>query len=177
MGPITERAVEYFVGAYPTCANCGHSNIVRDASACWSLLTRDWSLKTVFDTFVCDECGEDTTPVWQVDKEFRLKRIMRLNDALRQGQGEHVSMVVTASLQQKGKDYLAKIKCAVAGFDQFAEDNDPHGEHDFGAFTIDGENLFWKIDYFDLELTAHSLDKANPELTHRVLTMMMASEY
>ena len=86
-------------------------------------------------------------------------------------------MVITAGLQQKGEDYLAKVKSAVSGFDQFTEDNDPHGEHDFGAFTINGEKLFWKIDYFDLELAGHSMDKANPELTHRVLTIMLASEY
>jgi hypothetical protein len=51
MGHTPERAVEYFVGAYPTCGECGDSNVVRDAWASWSLLTRDWSLKTVFDAF------------------------------------------------------------------------------------------------------------------------------
>jgi hypothetical protein len=25
------------------------------------------------------------------------------------------------------------------------DDNDPHGEHDFGAFDHAGERIFWKI--------------------------------
>jgi hypothetical protein len=35
-------------------------------------------------------------------------------------------------------------------FDKFTEDNDPHGEHDFGSFRVAGvcETIFWKIDYY-----------------------------
>lgn len=54
---------------------------------------------------------------------------------------------------------------------------DPHSEHDFGAFTLHGERLFFKIDYYDLGLTAHSPDPADPAVTQRVLTIMLASEY
>ena len=61
--------------------------------------------------------------------------------------------------------------------EDFTEDNDPHGEHDFGSFEMAGEKFFWKIDYFDLDLKFHSPDAANPDLTHRVLTIMLASEY
>jgi hypothetical protein len=32
-------------------------------------------------------------------------------------------------------------------FDTFTNDNDPHRERDFGSFDLDGEKLFWKIDY------------------------------
>jgi Protein of unknown function (DUF3768) len=38
------------------------------------------------------------------------------------------------------------IWAEVANFDAFTEDNDPHGEHDFGAFDMAGEKIFWKID-------------------------------
>jgi hypothetical protein len=177
MGQIAEIAIEDVVGVYPVCGVCGQPHIVRDAWACWSLLTRTWTLKTVFDTFACDDCGSDAIPVWKIDKEFRLKRIVRLNDAARQGHGAHSSVVVTAGLKGKGEDYLIRVSKAVAGFDQFSEENDPHGEHDFGAIMLDGKKLFWKIDYFDLALSAHSLDKANEDITHRVLTIMLASEY
>ena len=34
-----------------------------------------------------------------------------------------------------------------ATFDQFTEDNDPHGEHDFGSFELCGRKFFWKIEY------------------------------
>jgi hypothetical protein len=177
MGQIAEIAIEDVVGVYPICGICGQTHIVRDAWACWSPLTRTWALKTVFDTFACDDCGSEAIPVWKIDEEFRLKRIVRLNNAVLQGHGAHSSIVVTAELESKGEEYLIRVSKAVAGFDQFNEENDPHGEHDFGAIMLDGKKLFWKIDYFDLALSAHSLDKANEDITHRVLTIMLASEY
>jgi predicted RNA-binding Zn-ribbon protein involved in translation (DUF1610 family) len=177
MGQINETAIEGFVGVYPVCSDCGQTHIVRDAGTCWSRLTRTWTLKTIYDTYVCDDCGSEAAPFWKLDKEFRLKRIVRLNNAVRQGHEEHVTVVVTAGLKNRGEEYLIKARRAVADFDQFNGENDPHGEHDFGALTLDGEKLFWKIDYFDLILSAHSPDKANPDVTHRVLTIMLASEY
>jgi len=165
------------VGAYPICGKCGAKNVVRDAWAAWSLGTQDWVLKTIFDEFSCDKCGESNTPVWEIDQEFRKKRIARLNDALRHGQLENSTVVVTIGLQSMGDAFIAKVCQAVIEFDAFSKDNDPYGEHDFGAFEIDGQKIFWKIDPFDLKLERHSLDAANPNLTHRVLTIMLASEY
>lgn len=165
------------VGAYPTCQICGKNEIVRDAWAEWSMQSQGWILKSVFDHFSCDACGHENSPVWNVDKDFRKKRIQRLNTALRQGQGDHITIVITASLKAKDTEFLLRVQQSVASFDQFNHDNDPHGEHDFGAFEIDGEKLFWKVDYFDIELQRHSPDPANPAITHRVLTIMFASEY
>ena len=67
---------------------------------------------------------------------------------------------------------------AVAAFDQLSEDNDPYGEHDFGSIELDGENLFWKIDYYskvDPDLGAD--DPSDPATTERVLTIVLAEEY
>ena len=55
--------------------------------------------------------------------------------------------------------------------------NDPHEEHDFGAFDADGQRVFFKIDYFDESLTYHSPDPADPSVTKRVITIMLAEEY
>jgi hypothetical protein len=33
----------------------------------------------------------------------------------------------------------------VETFDVFTEDNDPHGECDFGTFDHDGDRIFWKL--------------------------------
>ena len=66
---------------------------------------------------------------------------------------------------------------AMMGFHDFNQDNDPHGEHDFGAIRVLGEKLFWKIDYYDLNKEYHSPDAADPAVTCRVLTLMLASEY
>ena len=80
-----------------------------------------------------------------------------------------------------GSGYSASIVrrhlAAVRTFDTFTRDNDPHGEHDFGAFAVDGEKCFWKIDCYDKSLEHGSEDPADPELTVRVLTVMLAEEY
>ena len=62
-------------------------------------------------------------------------------------------------------------------FDKFDSDNDPHREHDFGSFEIDGETYFFKIDYYALDMDGGSEDPADPEKTTRVLTIMRADEY
>jgi len=70
-----------------------------------------------------------------------------------------------------------KIIGKVIEYDTWTEDNDPYGEHDFGAFDYMGDKLFWKIDYYDKNLEYGSEDPSNPGMTTRVLTIMLASEY
>jgi hypothetical protein len=70
------------------------------------------------------------------------------------------------------------VFAAVAAFDTFTTDNDPYGEHDFGKVVVEGETLFWKIDYSDKrdpDLGAD--DPADAATTERVLTIMLAEEY
>jgi Protein of unknown function (DUF3768) len=62
-------------------------------------------------------------------------------------------------------------------YDDFCHENDPYEEHDFGAFEVDGRTIFFKIDYFDPTLTCHSSDPADPNVTHRVIRIMLAEEY
>jgi len=42
---------------------------------------------------------------------------------------------------------------------------------------LEGEKLFWKIDYFDLAGEFGSEDPTDPKKTLRVLTVMLAEEY
>ena len=56
-------------------------------------------------------------------------------------------------------------------------DNDPYGEHDFGAIEVGGRKYFWKIDYYDPTFSWHSEDPTDPDKTRRVLTIMRADEY
>jgi hypothetical protein len=65
----------------------------------------------------------------------------------------------------------------VTTFDDFTPDNDPYGEHDFGSFEADGHKVFFKIDYYDKALAYGSENPADPAVTERVLTIMLASEY
>ncbi len=72
------------------------------------------------------------------------------------------------------------IWAAVRDFNDFTEGNDPYGEHDLGAFTIEGasERVFWKIDYYaDEACTVGADDPADPAKSFRVLTVMLVSEY
>ncbi len=105
-------------------------------------------------------------------------RIRELNDTLRtQGPSHLGRWVTTPGLLGMGKIFATAAFDAVRTFDQFTEDNDPHGEHDFGLFTIDGTKLMWKIDYYDPTLIYGSENPADPEVTRRVLTVFLASEY
>ena len=109
------------------------------------------------------------------DSDQRTARIRELNDACRAGSGGRV--YVTAGVHALGADFVAAAWAAVAAFADFTPENDPYGQHDFGALTVAGERLFWKIDYYDQALEGHSPDTADPRVTCRVLTIMLASEY
>ncbi|MGA8613878.1 MAG: DUF3768 domain-containing protein [Xanthobacteraceae bacterium] len=68
----------------------------------------------------------------------------------------------------------ARVILAVQGFDEFSADNDPHREHDFGSFEVEGETYFWKIDLYE----EPDVKDANGEpVVNRVLTIMLAEEY
>ena len=73
--------------------------------------------------------------------------------------------------------HLGKLFALVRGFDEFGQDNDPHGEHDFGAFDFCSEKCFWKIDYYSPDLQWGSDDPSDTKKTMRVLTVMLAGEY
>lgn len=66
---------------------------------------------------------------------------------------------------------------AVQEFVGFTPEDDPHGEHDFGALAVQGHAIFWKIDYYDERMEFGSEDSADLRRTTRVLTVMLAEEY
>lgn len=103
-------------------------------------------------------------------------RIRDLNDAFRRTfAGGKVMM--TAGVNALPDMVKAEALKRTAAFDDFSEDNDPHGEHDFGAFELCGRKFFWKIDCYDRDLKYGSEDPSDPAQTTRVLTVMLASEY
>jgi hypothetical protein len=87
------------------------------------------------------------------------------------------AVMITAGVEAMPDDRRRSLLAKVRAFDAFTEDNDPHGEHDFGAVDESGTRCFWKIDYYDREMTMHSDDAADPAVTTRVLTVMLAEEY
>ena len=82
-----------------------------------------------------------------MDTIDKTKRIAALNDELRRtvpaGQ-----VFLTANLNSLGPIFVAGVIQQVRAFDDFNEDNDPHGEHDFGSFEFGGHTINWKIDCF-----------------------------
>jgi len=86
-------------------------------------------------------------------------------------------MILTRMVAALPEDTLAHLRCAVASFDAFTEDNDPYGERDFGSIELEGERYFWKIDYYDRSLRFGVEDPSDTTETVRVLTLMHASEY
>ncbi len=104
------------------------------------------------------------------------QRIRTLNDAFRTSlNGGRVMM--TAGIDALDGDVKAMIIRKVATFSDFNADNDSHVEHDFGAIEVAGLKVFWKIDAYDLTMTYGSEDPANPDITTRVMTIMLADEY
>lgn len=102
--------------------------------------------------------------------------IAALNDRLRRTFiGGRV--FITPSVAALPEDRRAAVLQAVKDFTDFSPDNDPRGEHDFGAFDAAGERFFFKIDYYDSAIEYGSSDPSNPAKTVRVLTIMLASEY
>jgi len=104
------------------------------------------------------------------------EKIRELNDRFRITMtGGHVMM--TAGVDALPSDVKAMVIRRVATFSDFNADNDPHGEHDFGSFTLTGRKFFWKIDAYDKAMEFGSEDPADPSMTTRVLTIMFAEEY
>lgn len=70
-------------------------------------------------------------------------------------------------------------------FTDFDDSNDVHKERDFGAFKYQGAShiagtgplIFFSISYYDKELMMGSPDPSRPDITERVLVLMLSSEY
>ena len=75
--------------------------------------------------------------------------------------------MLTQGISEMDAEDQSEILRRVAAFDDFTEDNDPYGEHDFGAFDYKDERIFWKIDYYNRDLSGGSEDPASTEKTVR----------
>lgn len=123
----------------------------------------------------------------------QLDTIRRLNDAARSHPGTGSIANVTIGFQSlPDADRFAALS-AIVSFSQFDGNNDPYGEHDFGAvyrlatgrWTQErpsdekdiAETVFWKVNYYDNTLTYGSDAPWDERQTKRVLTIMLASEY
>ena len=102
--------------------------------------------------------------------------LAKLNDRFRQSFIGGL-IVTTPGVRDLSHSTRASVLAAVRGFDDFSKDNDPYSEHDFGAFEVDGDKYFWKIDYYDSTYERSSPDPLDLSVTRRVMTVMRADEY
>jgi hypothetical protein len=120
----------------------------------------------------CEEESCAQTP----DRETARARVRDLNDALRcNGIGGQV--MLTQGVQALGVMQILAVVHLVLNYAEFTPDDDPCGEHDFGSVEIAGQLILWKIDCYDLAFEAHSPGAADPLVTRRVLTIMLAEEW
>jgi hypothetical protein len=120
-------------------------------------------------------------------------RIARLNDLARSAMGVASMVVATIGFQTLAQGDQSRVRELIETFDAFTEDNDPHGERDFGTIyqladsswttqrprspEDSQEQIFWKLDYYARDLAGASEDAADPTQTQRVLTIMLSDEY
>jgi hypothetical protein len=105
--------------------------------------------------------------------------IRKLNDICRQAWGVYPNTryVFTQGIQSLTEAERSEVREKVESYTDFSPDNDPHQEHDFGAFEVNGQKVFWKIDTYAPDLMHGSENPSDPRKTVRVLTVMLASEY
>lgn len=108
--------------------------------------------------------------------EARRQRIQQLNDDLRRTFTGGL-VTITSGIQELEPLLVRNILAAIQRYDQFEPDDDPYAEHDFGCVTKSGYRIYFKIDYYGVDLECGSPDPSDPCLTTRVLTIMLASEY
>lgn len=141
------------------CPDCGHS---------W---TDDWDSTCDDD---CPNCGtRHISPHKSDDLPGAETRVQQLNDAFRRT-FVGGAVVLTRGVYALPKDTRAVLLAKVRTFADFDEDDE---DHELVALEHDGERYLAKIDCYDRNLEHGSPDPANPDLTTRVLTVMLAEEY
>jgi hypothetical protein len=107
------------------------------------------------------------------------ERIARLNDMARQAMGVACTAVATVGFRSLPEPDQSRVRELIETYDAFDEDNDPHGERDFGCVHQLGdgrwtterprlrdderERVFWKLDYYDHQMEFASDDAAGAD--------------
>lgn len=106
----------------------------------------------------------------------RKARIRELNDTLRTT-GLGGQTFLTDNLCQRGADFVDKACKAVREFRKFNRNNDPDEEHDCATLKVEGKTVIFKLSYYDLDMRFLSSDPSNPNVTKRVITIMLAEDW
>lgn len=79
---------------------------------------------------------------------------------------------MVADLKDEDREELIGL---IRNFNDFNEDNDPYGHHDFGMIEMKGQKYYFKIDYYDdsWEYGEDPLEKK----PNRLMVIMNSKEY
>lgn len=111
------------------------------------------------------------TPVGEANNRFRSEVL--------KGRPGHHRILSTQGIQALGPAAVQEILYLVLTFkeEDFREEFEPHGDRDFISAIYKGMKVWAKIDVYDLNLAFLSPDPADDEVTVRVLTLLLPSEY
>ena len=113
------------------------------------------------------------------DPEALAKSIQLKNDAFRKavfmGPQPDGKAFMTPAVETLAEKTKALLFFEIINFDNFTQDNDPYGEHDFGCIERDGiPKIYWKINYYKDEMMEDGAE--DPLNAYRVLVVMFAEE-
>jgi len=86
-------------------------------------------------------------------------------------------LVYTRSFGAREPAFIAAALKAIGEFENFQPDNDPERFHDFGAVEVDGEQVWFKIDFYDRSFTWGAEDPSDLTNARRVLTILFPSDW
>lgn len=113
-----------------------------------------------------------------VTDDEKRARIAALNDELRvNGRALNGRILATGQLAQEDYNKGLAVGIAARAFNDFNEDNDPHGEHDCAIFEFNGERFMFKFDYYALNEETLAEHPEDPNVTIRVMSILYADDY
>ncbi len=92
-------------------------------------------------------------------------------------------IVFAGGLAQEDRSKQIAAAQAATLDNNFTSENDPHGEHDFGAVTVPGSSsfkefkIFWKIDYYSSSEMEDGADDPSALQAYRVLSIFYPDDY
>ena len=119
--------------------------------------------------------AKQTNDAGQVDYAL----IAQQNDAFRKRlpEGGDGIIVQTNAIDNMGPDFVASCLAQIDTYDDFTEDNDPHGTHEMGFIEIMGRKVWFKIDLYDENYQYGTPAPTDLSKTRRVLTILFPGDY
>lgn len=103
--------------------------------------------------------------------------IAQLNDRFRQHNLGHGQVRIAPMVEMMPIEQREALLTMVRSFNDFNENNDLWGEHDFGIVEFQGKKYFWKLDYYADDSYEYGAEDPSSPSTRRVMTVMHSSEY